>query len=278
MTPAERQTMIAKYKAGYDEVVRALAGIAADERDWRPAPGEWSAREVVHHLADSETISGIRLRRLLIEDNPAIQGYDEAEYARHFRYQERPWEPALRAFESARSTTAQLLDSMTEADWSRTGTHYGEWALLDSEVAPHLRGPRPRPRRTDPQEPRRLGCPEPLIAPGAALPTTGVGRAERPGAFGVPAGAPSAVIGQARPAPQAWLMWGIPAFLFLFAFFHRAAPGVFAKELMQSFGASGALIGLLSATYFYAYAGLMIPAGVLLDRLGVRWTVAVGGS
>ena len=83
--------------------------------------------------------------------------------------------------------------------------------------------------------------------------------------------------GQARPAPLAWLMWGVPAFLFLFAFFHRAAPGVFAKELMQSFGATGALIGLLSATYFYAYAGLMIPAGVLLDRLGVRWTVSAGG-
>jgi sugar phosphate permease len=72
-------------------------------------------------------------------------------------------------------------------------------------------------------------------------------------------------------------MWGIPAFLFLFAFFHRAAPGVFAKELMQAFGATGTIIGLLSATYFYAYAGLMIPAGVLLDRLGVRWVVAAGG-
>jgi MFS family permease len=73
-------------------------------------------------------------------------------------------------------------------------------------------------------------------------------------------------------------MWGIPAFLFLFAFFHRAAPGVFAKELMQAFGATGAIIGLLSATYFYAYAGLMIPAGVLVDRLGVRWVVATGGA
>ena len=123
MTPAERKTLIATYKAGYDEVVRSLAGIAPDERDWRPAPGEWSAREVIHHLADSETIAGIRLRRLLIEDNPVIQGYDEAEYARHFRYQERPWEPALRAFEAARATTAPLLESMTDADWRRAGTH-----------------------------------------------------------------------------------------------------------------------------------------------------------
>jgi MFS family permease len=72
-------------------------------------------------------------------------------------------------------------------------------------------------------------------------------------------------------------MWGIPAFLFLFAFFHRAAPGVFAKELMQAFGATAAIVGLLSATYFYAYGALMIPAGVLVDRLGVRWVVAAGG-
>jgi DinB superfamily len=123
MTPTERKTLIAKYKAGYDEVVQSLAGIAPDERDWRPAPGEWSAREVVHHLADSETISGVRLRRLLIEDAPVIQGYDQADYARRFRYQERPWEPALRAFEAARSTTAPLLEAMTDADWARAGTH-----------------------------------------------------------------------------------------------------------------------------------------------------------
>lgn len=123
MTAVERQALIARYRAGYDEVVRALAGIGPDERDWRPAPGEWSAREVVHHLADSETIAGIRLRRLLSEDDPVIQAYDEAEYARRFRYQERPWEPALRAFEAARATTAQLLESMTDADWRRAGTH-----------------------------------------------------------------------------------------------------------------------------------------------------------
>jgi hypothetical protein len=123
MTSAERHALIARYRAGYDEVVRALAGIAPDERDWCPAPDEWSAREVVHHLADSETIAGVRLRRLLTEDAPVIQGYDQEDYARRLRYQARPMEPALRAFEAARATTAQLLDAMTDADWRRAGTH-----------------------------------------------------------------------------------------------------------------------------------------------------------
>src|SRR5262249_49344650 len=78
--------------------------------------------------------------------------------------------------------------------------------------------------------------------------------------------------------PRAWMMWGIPAALFLIAFFHRVAPGVLATELMQSFGATGALIGLLSSAYFYAYAAFMVPGGVLIDAFGVRRIVSAGGA
>src|SRR5262249_60690099 len=45
----------------------------------------------------------------------------------------------------------------------------------------------------------------------------------------------------------------------------------------ELFGATGALIGVLSPPCCSGYVGLMIPAGVLLDRLGVRWVVAAGG-
>jgi sugar phosphate permease len=73
-------------------------------------------------------------------------------------------------------------------------------------------------------------------------------------------------------------MWSLPALLFLIAFFHRAAPGVMARELMQTFGVSGTVIGLLAATYFYSYAGFMVPAGLLIDAFGVRKVVAAGGA
>jgi len=73
-------------------------------------------------------------------------------------------------------------------------------------------------------------------------------------------------------------MWGIPALLFLVAFFHRVAPGVIASELMRSFNATGTLVGLLSSTYFYAYAGFMIPAGLLIDAYGARLMLAAGGA
>jgi MFS family permease len=77
---------------------------------------------------------------------------------------------------------------------------------------------------------------------------------------------------------SAWLHWAVPAAVFLVAFFHRTAPGVIAKDLMRAFDASGALIGLLSSVYFYAYAGFMIPGGVLIDAYGVRRVVAAGGA
>ena len=84
---------------------------------------------------------------------------------------------------------------------------------------------------------------------------------------------------RAEPAARLrWVMWGIPALLFLVAFLHRAAPGVIAKDLMHAFNASGAIVGLLSATYFYAYAGFMVPAGLAIDGFGPRRVIAAGSA
>jgi hypothetical protein len=118
-----RRTLIEKYKAGYEEVVSALAGFPSDKLGVRPFAGKWTAAEIVHHLADSETQSGTRLRKLLTEPHPVIQPYDQDEWARKLHYEKRPIEPSLLAFRAARETTAQLLDLMTESDWRRLGWH-----------------------------------------------------------------------------------------------------------------------------------------------------------
>lgn len=123
MTPEERAELIATYASGYDEVMNALNGFPAESLGAHPIPGKWSAREIVHHLGDSESFSAGRLRKLLVEDNAVIQGYDQDEYATKLRYNERDMAPALEAFRSARETTTQLLGLMTEDDWKREGTH-----------------------------------------------------------------------------------------------------------------------------------------------------------
>ena len=123
MTSTERQELMAQYKKGFDEVATSLEGFPANLLTAHPFDGKWSAAEIVHHLADSETTSALRLRRLLVEDHPLIQGYDQEAYAARLNYNNRDIAPALDAFRSARATTSQLFDSMSDADWQREGTH-----------------------------------------------------------------------------------------------------------------------------------------------------------
>lgn len=122
MDQAEREALIARYESGYNAIMDALEGISEAGLDDREAPDEWSPREVVHHLADSEMASALRLRMLIAQDHPQIVGYDQEEYARVLYY-DRPIEASLAAFKAARESTAQILHRMTDAQWQRGGTH-----------------------------------------------------------------------------------------------------------------------------------------------------------
>lgn len=122
MNHQEREQLISQYRDGYAAVAEALMRITPEELDARPGPGRWSAREIVHHLADSEMTSAIRLRRLLSEDRPAIQGYDQEEFARRLHY-DRPHETSLELFKYVRLSTAEILERLQPSDWLREGTH-----------------------------------------------------------------------------------------------------------------------------------------------------------
>ena len=69
-----RTELIEHYRTGTADLTDALAGITAEELDRPQADGEWTARQVVHHLADGEAMSFTRLRRLVADDQPVIQG------------------------------------------------------------------------------------------------------------------------------------------------------------------------------------------------------------
>jgi hypothetical protein len=117
-----RKHLVARYKEGYRAVADALAGATDAELDARPAPDKWTAREIVHHLADSEMTSAVRMRNVIATDNVAIVGYDQEVFAKRLYY-DRPIAASLAAFKAARETTAELLDRLTEAEWKREGTH-----------------------------------------------------------------------------------------------------------------------------------------------------------
>jgi hypothetical protein len=122
MDSTARQKLIDQYKDGYRAVADALAGATDGELNARPAPNKWTAREIVHHLADSEMTAAIRLRLIVATYRPQIAGYDQEEFARRLYY-DRPIEASLDAIKAARRTTSEILDRMTDAEWARQGTH-----------------------------------------------------------------------------------------------------------------------------------------------------------
>ncbi len=122
MDDKKRQELVDRYKDGYAVVAKAVADASDEELDRHPAPNKWSAREIVHHLADSEMTAAIRLRILLALDRPTIVGYDQDQFARRLHY-DRPIAKSLEAFKAARDSTAEILDCLTPDDWLREGTH-----------------------------------------------------------------------------------------------------------------------------------------------------------
>ena len=78
-----------------------------------------------------------------------------------------------------------------------------------------------------------------------------------------------------RPGFLPLLGWFTAAMFFLYAWVLRVAPSVMIEELMRDFAVGAAVLGNLSAAYFYGYAGMQVPIGVLLDRFGPRRLITI---
>lgn len=111
--------LLVMYEEGHAVIVAALVGITEEELDTPEAPGEWTPRQIVHHLGDSEMISGANVRKVLAHDNPLISGYDHEVFAETL-WRGAPIDDSLDLFRAARVSTLPLLQGCSEADFSRT--------------------------------------------------------------------------------------------------------------------------------------------------------------
>ena len=121
MRPEERDELIERYHRGFQAVSEALDRVGPQRID-SAVDGEWSPRQVVHHLADAALFHAIRLRLLLAEDEPRLQAYDERRFASSLAY-ERPIASSLALLASVMDSNLELLAELDEDDWSRTGMH-----------------------------------------------------------------------------------------------------------------------------------------------------------
>jgi hypothetical protein len=87
------------------------------------APGKWSARHVVQHLADSELVGSFRLRMILAHDRPALAPYDQDLWAARLHYTESNVEDALEQFAVLRRANMRFWTSASSEELARVGLH-----------------------------------------------------------------------------------------------------------------------------------------------------------
>ena len=123
---------IEEYKKATETFIAIASKLTEIELD-KPQNDSWNARQVVHHVADSEAQSYARLRRLIAEPGTQIQGYDEAGWGENetLGYKVLPIEISLAVFSAVRASSLEILKRLTEEQLGNSGVHTesGEYTL-----------------------------------------------------------------------------------------------------------------------------------------------------
>ena len=114
--------------------------IGAHRVKLEPAPGKWSASEIVCHLADCELVFGFRLRQTLAEDSPTIQPFDQEKWAAASGYAGFPAPDALRSFIEIRNWNLLLIRHALPAAASRPLIHPERGAMTFMTVVETMAG------------------------------------------------------------------------------------------------------------------------------------------
>jgi hypothetical protein len=105
------------------KIARLLAHASPAKTRRSPAPGKWSAAEILAHLADCEVAFAWRYRSILGQPGAPLIGFDQEAWARQMRYAKRAAKPSCEAFAALRAFNLALLKSLTPAEWKLEGLH-----------------------------------------------------------------------------------------------------------------------------------------------------------
>jgi hypothetical protein len=120
---SEVPELLERLRRGAELVAVSITGAAGSELDYVPEPGKWSIRQIVAHLADAEMVAGMRLRRIIAEDNPRIEAFDQNAWATNLDYTRRKTSQALETFRRIRGENYELLKDLPPQTFEREGLH-----------------------------------------------------------------------------------------------------------------------------------------------------------
>ncbi len=129
----ETTELLERFRRGAEMVAAVTTGAPNAELEFVPAAGEWSIRQIVCHLSDSEIVGAHRLRLVLAERNPTLTAFDQDAWSANLNYKSRKLSEALDSFRLLRALNFELLRALPVEAYACTGHHTerGTVSLLD---------------------------------------------------------------------------------------------------------------------------------------------------
>jgi hypothetical protein len=115
--------LLERFRRGPELLAVVLTGVFGEEEDFVIAPGKWSARQIVAHLADSEMVGAHRMRLVIAQENPTLTAFDQDAWTRNLDYARRKPKQSLETFRRIRAENHELLKGLAEGVFERSGTH-----------------------------------------------------------------------------------------------------------------------------------------------------------
>jgi hypothetical protein len=125
----DREEILSSLRGASDLIAHVCRELTDEQLRQRPAPGEWSLLELACHLRDSAIEEGMRARRMVEEDNPALESYDEQARAIERDYQGEDRAKVMTALRAYWTGYAYQLERFSDAEWERPGFHAEDGAV-----------------------------------------------------------------------------------------------------------------------------------------------------
>jgi hypothetical protein len=129
LTPRQREEYISVIEAAPDRLREAVSGLSAAQLDTPYRPGGWTVRQGAHHIPYSHLNAYVRIKLALTEEEPAVKGYQEAEWAKLPDVAATPVDVSVALLDALHRRWATLLRSLSSKDFARTARH-PDWGTV----------------------------------------------------------------------------------------------------------------------------------------------------
>ena len=130
--------LIDRYASGGAILAYAVSGLTHDQMRARPGPGAWSAVELVAHVLDTDLVYADRMKRIIAEEAPVLQAFDEVAWGERLGYEEESLEEAVSLLAGNRRRMAAVLRRLNSEDFARWGNHSENGKTTLAEVLAYV--------------------------------------------------------------------------------------------------------------------------------------------